>query len=402
MKKHKRIYIFVGDYYPSSQSATAQLISELAEQISASGHEIYIIVPSPQVKFPYEIKIVNDQKVVFFKSPDTKVSNRILRTFNELILSVTCYFSLRGFIRDNPPEYLITYSPTIFYGPYVSYLRKKLKVKNYLILRDIFPQWAVECGLIRENSFVHKFFRFFEELNYKAATNIGLEAPSIVEQFNKRHVNHATKTELLINWVANKATKTEKRNSIREKYDLYEKIIFFYGGNIGVGQDVENIVRLAENMKQINNVIFVILGTGTEREKIFKMIQRKNLNENIIFAEGVEQKIYMDYLTEIDIGLISLNKNTRGHNIPGKILNYARMGIPILGSVNQGNDIIRIINENNAGIVVENGDDKSFAKAASSFLEASFRSKKSIGSNSLVEKIFSVDVALKKILEKID
>ena len=132
------------------------------------------------------------------------------------------------------------------------------------------------------------------------------------------------------------------------------------------------------------------------------MIQRKNLNENIIFAEGVEQKIYMDYLTEIDIGLISLNKNTRGHNIPGKILNYARMGIPILGSVNQGNDIIRIINENNAGIVVENGDDNSFAKAASSFLEESFRSKKSIGSNSLVEKIFSVDVALKKILEKID
>lgn len=401
MTGNKRIYIFLEHYYPKSQSISAQLISELADGISEFGHEIFLIVPDPNVKFPFEIRIIKGQKVVFFKSPDTKKSNRILRALSELLLSLSAYISLRDFIRENPPEYILYLSPTIFYGPYLNYLKKNLNIKSYLILRDIFPQWAVEVGLIKENSFIHKFFKYFEELNYSAANHIGLEAPSILNQFNQRQVAHAKKTELLFNWVRKDKPNVRKEISLREKYGLKDELIFFYGGNIGVAQDVQNIVRLAENMKNITKVVFIIIGNGTERKLIHDLIFEKKLDEKIIFDEGVSNEIFMDYITEVDVGLISLNKNNRGHNIPGKILNYCRFGIPILGSVNQNNDIINIINENNAGIVVTNGDDSQFFNAAKHFLDKSFRAESSVGSKGLVEKLFSVDVASNKILEKI-
>ena len=62
----KRIYIFLEYYYPKSQRVSAQLISELADQITQYENEVFIIVPDPDIKYPYEVKIINDQKVVFF------------------------------------------------------------------------------------------------------------------------------------------------------------------------------------------------------------------------------------------------------------------------------------------------------------------------------------------------
>ena len=387
-------------YYPKSQRISAQLAKELAETFEEKDNKVYIIVPDANSKIPYEIKNIHGISVVFFRSPETKVESRILRAINELILSITAFFMLSKLLKNIKPDYVVYFSPTIFFGAYIKYLVKKFNIKSYLVLRDIFPQWTVDVGLIQDDGLIHRFFKYFERLNYSAANYIGLEAPSILKDFCTKNTDHAFKTELLFNWVSTKDKNVKKVFSLRDKFSLQDKIIFFYGGNIGVAQDVGNIIRLADALRNQDNIVFVVMGHGTERKKISDEIADKNLERKVVFTDGVPQEVFSDYIQEIDIGLMSLNKNNTGHNIPGKLLNYSKNGIPILGSVNRGNDIINIINNNNAGIVVENGDDKAFKKAAESLLDKKVRDEKSIGSKSLVERIFNVDVAAEKILIK--
>ena len=397
--KEQNIFIFLEYYYPKSQRISAQLVKELAENIKNRNHMVYVIVPDNDCKFPFEKTNIDGIQVVYFRSFNTKVNNRILRAIYELMIPVNAFFMLRKFLNSTQPDYLIYLSPTIFYGPYIKYLVRKFNIKSYLILRDIFPQWAVDVGLIAENSLIHKFFKYFENINYSAASYIGLESPSILKDFKGRNKPYSNNAELLFNWVK-KYEKKDKTYSIRDEFNIQNKIIFFYGGNIGVAQDLSNIIRLAESLRHIDNLIFVLMGYGTEREKILNEIKKRDLEEKVIFSNGVPQNKFVDYIQEIDVGLMSLNKKNRGHNIPGKLLNYSRYGIPILGSVNKGNDIINIINDNNAGIVVENGDDQSFRRAAEDLLNKEFRDEKAIGSSSLVDKIFSVNVAAEKILAK--
>ena len=397
--KEQNVFIFLEYYYPKSQRISAQLVKELADNIKSRGHMVYVIVPDNDCTYPFHHRNVDGVEVVYFKSFNTKIDNRILRAIYELMLPFNAFFMLRRFLRNIKPDYLIYLSPTIFYGLYIKYLVKKFNIKSYLVLRDIFPQWVVDVGLIKENGLIHKFFKYFENINYAAANYIGLESPSILKEFKARNKIYSHNSELLFNWVTPHVEK-EKLSSIRDEFNIKNEIIFFYGGNIGVAQDVSNIIRLAESLRHIDNLIFVLMGHGTERKKILYEIKEKDLEERVIFSDGVPQNKFLDYIQEIDVGLMSLNKKNKGHNIPGKLLNYSRYGIPVLGSVNKGNDIINIVNDNNAGIVVENGDDQAFRQAAEDLLDEDVRTQKSIGSRSLVDKIFSVDVAAEKILAK--
>ena len=170
---------------------------------------------------------------------------------------------------NNPHDIIIYYSPSIFFGAFVKKLKKLWNCKSYLILRDIFPQWTIDNNILKENSIITKYFRYFEKLNYDAADRIGLMSYKNKQWFDNYYRNN--KSETLHNWT--KSTNLEKKfNKYRKKFNLEDKIIYFYGGNIGHAQDMMNIFRLALKMKDHKKAHFLIVGAGDEYDLLKKEI----------------------------------------------------------------------------------------------------------------------------------
>lgn len=270
---------------------------------------------------------------------------------------------------------------------------------NYLVLRDMFPQWVIDEGLIALNSPIASYFRFFERVNYNASDAIGLMSPANVEYFSKLHPGY-TNLQVLRNW-ADVSPKVDSTSliDIRKQHGLADKIIYFYGGNIGHAQDMGNLLRLVGNMKTHREAHFLFIGQGDEFELVKKTKAIEEL-DNLTVLPSISQEAYKEVLTQVDIGLFSLARTHKAHNFPGKLLGYMVQSLPILGSVNPGNDVIDFINGEEAGMAFINGEDQSLYEAALALLQdRELRNRMGFRAHEVLKSSFTVEAAASQIID---
>jgi len=161
---------------------------------------------------------------------------------------------------------------------------------------------------------------------------------------------------------------------------------------------MDNILRLAENMRHEKSAYFLLVGDGSEVPRLKTAIASKGLS-NISVNNGMEQQEYLSMLSEFDVGLISLDRGLKTQNFPGKMLGYMYHSMPILASINPGNDLRYILQDRKAGLVCMNGEDNEFAENAGKLLNNA-RLRLQLGKNarSLLESMFSVTGAAVQIL----
>ncbi len=373
------------------------MMHELACEFKEQGHNVTVITPSAKLKVKTEISILDGITICRFRSGEIKNVGKVKRAVNETLLSHHAWKSLKSHFKENPHDLIVYYSPTIFWGGLVERLKKLWNAPSYLILRDLFPQWAIDQGLIRKDSKIEKYFRYFEKKNYAAADTIGLMSQKNLEWFQK-NVTIDKKLEVLHNWASN--TPVQSESEYKNKLGLEEKIVYFYGGNIGHAQDMMNIVRLAQNMQNENKAHFVLVGAGDEVTLVREAIEKEHLR-NMTLLSSVTQEAFKQMLAEFDVGLFTLHKDHSTHNFPGKLLGYMVQELPILGSINPGNDLKEIVEESGAGLVSINGEDEKLLENALKLLDESYR--KEIGENAkkLLEDTFSVEAAASQILKDV-
>jgi len=390
-----KIFIVVDDYMPYSIKVTAKMMHELACELLKQGYEVNVITPNAKQKETVVCSILDGVTVYTFKSGEIKNVSKVKRAINESLLSFYAWKYTKEILKNNPHDLIIYYSPTIFFGPFIGKLKKLWGAKTYLVLRDFFPQWTIDNGMLSENSLITKYFQFFEKINYKFADTIGVMSAKNLEWF-KSYYETNTPIEILYNWADIKAVSNHD-NKYRKKLGLEDKIVYFYGGNLGHAQDMMNIVRLAINMKSETKAHFVIVGAGDEYELIEKSIVENSL-DNMTLLPPVNQEEYKQMLSEFDIGLFTLNKYHKTHNFPGKLLGYMVQELPILGSVNPGNDLQELINKYEAGYITINGEDELLYENAKKLLNDELRQKLGKNAKKLLIDKFSVENAVKQIL----
>ena len=191
-------------------------------------------------------------------------------------------------------------------------------------------------------------------------------------------------------------------DDIRVRLNLVDKVVFFYGGNTGYAQDMTNVMRLARNLRGYVKGHILIVGQGDEYKLINDLVVEWKL-ENVTILPSVSQSEFLSFLGAADIGLFSLSKKHTAHNFPGKILGYMNASLPILGSVNPGNDLLPLVNEAGAGCVYVNGEDDLLAEAALKLLESeTLRVSLGARANSLLVEEFSVESAAMGIMSKVN
>lgn len=391
------ICLIIDDYLPDSIKIGAKMMHELATELVEEGHSVTVIVPQPNLASPCQISSIDGVTVCRFRSGEIKNIGKVKRAVNETLLSFLAWRNLRGYLKAHPHDLLVYYSPSIFWGGLVMKLKRLWGAKSYLVLRDFFPQWVIDNGMLSPQSPITLYFKVFEWLSYKAADVIGIQSPKNIDVFREMS-NIDRPLEVLYNW-ASDVEMIKPAGEYRKTLHLTDKVVFFYGGNIGTAQDMMNIVRLASQLKEDPRAHFVLVGSGDEVDLVQDSIDSGQVN-NMTLLPAVSQDEYINMLSEFDIGLFSLHPSHTAHNFPGKLLGYMGHKKPILGSINPDNDLKQVIESAQAGFISSNGDDDSLLANALKLLNnEELRNTMGENARQLLKDRFSVSAAAQQLLQ---
>lgn len=390
-----RILIVVDCYLPYKKSS-AKLVHDIGEEFNRQGHEVVIVAPDHALNTSSQVAVEHNLTILRIRSCSVKGVERITRAINEIRLSSIIWKAGKTFFKSNPCDLIVLYAPSIFFASLIKKLKSLWNCKAYLIQRDIFPQWVIDTGEMKEG-LICRYFRFKELQHYDAADIIGVQSPENLKYFSERGLDNRYKLEVLYNWT----TANEKniiRDNERQILGLQDKVVLFYGGNIGVAQDMDNIIKLAENMRDNTNAHFLLVGEGSEVPRLKKIIKEKQMS-NITIHPAVTQEKYLGMLSQFDIGLISLDRQLKTHNFPGKMLGYMYFSMPILACINPGNDLKHIVEESNAGFTCLAEEHNVFQDYAKKLVaDAELRKEMGKNARAVLEKTFSVKKAASQIL----
>tara|TARA_R100001244_G_scaffold6593_19_gene8081 strand:- start:4305 stop:5492 length:1188 start_codon:yes stop_codon:yes gene_type:complete len=346
----------IADVYPPLRSSGAVQLRDLSREFAAQGHEITVLVAAPDLIENWCIEHVAGVRIIRLKVLPTKDRSYFRRTIGEFLMP---FIMLKNFnkspIAQSGFDGIVWYSPTIFLGPIVKSLKRKNRCRSYLIIRDIFPQWAADMGLI-SRGIAFRMLDRIANFQYSVADVIGVQTKGNLAFFIDWDKKSAGRVEVLQNWLAD--TPSIGCSIDVQSTTLSGRRIFVYAGNMGVAQGMGKLIDLAEQLRHRQDVGFLFVGRGSDAKHLRDETRRRGL-DNVLFFYEIEPEEIPGLYLQCDVGIVCLDPNHRTHNIPGKFVSYMRAGLPVLASINFDNDLVDLIQETRVGRVSEadNGTD---------------------------------------------
>ena len=206
-----RIALLPDDYLPSGTRVHARMFHELAVELKKIGHQPIVITPgTPSQTSRLVVACIDGVEVWYFRSGHTRGVGMARRAVNEWLLAARAWLAIKSRVKVDKFDLCINYAPTIFFGA----LARRFQGQGtyvYLVLRDMFPQWIIDQGLIKENSIAAHFFRYYERLNYEAADCIGVQSQANLELFCAKFPDYSN-VNIVRNWSSTSALRAQDRN----------------------------------------------------------------------------------------------------------------------------------------------------------------------------------------------
>lgn len=309
-----------------------------------------VVLPSPDQKESWKLDEFEGVQVLRLKAPRTKDIGYVRRTLGELTMPFAMLRNLRKSPLANECwDGVIWYAPSIFHGPLVSSLKKASGCKGYLIIRDIFPEWAVDMGLMGRG-LPYRFFDAVARYQYTVADLIGVQTSGNQGYFDRWSQQAGRQLEVLQNWLGKPA---QIRCSIRiDNTTLARRKVFVYAGNMGVAQGMDILLELAEMLRSRLDVGLLFVGRGSDVLRLKASVLSRQL-DNVVFFDEIDPDEIPDLYAQCNAGIVALDPRHKSHNIPGKFLTYMQSGLPVLANVNAGNDLAQMIRDERVGQVCE-------------------------------------------------
>lgn len=346
MKQRARIVI-VADVFPPLRSSGAIQLRDLTLEFVRQGYEPTIIIPAPELRANWQIDEWEGVQVLRVKAARTKDVGNVRRVLAEFLMP---WFMLRN-LKKSPLaqqrwDGVVWYSPTIFLGPVAKALKKASDCRSYLIVRDIFPEWAVDMGIMGRG-LPYRFFKAVERFQYAVADVIGVQTPANLAYLDNWANTPGRRVEVLQNWLAD-APSTGCSISIADT-PLAGRKIFVYAGNMGVAQGMDILIELADRLRRKKDIGFLFVGRGTDRERLRAEAARRQL-DNVLFFDEIDPGEIPGLYDQCHAGIVALDRRHKTHNIPGKFLSYMQSGLPVLATINDGNDLATLIAQERVGV----------------------------------------------------
>jgi glycosyltransferase involved in cell wall biosynthesis len=384
-----RIALLVDAYRPARTSAAVQM-ADLARALADAGHEPTVVVPDAELEQPWALEQDGCVRVLRLRAPRTKDLGRVRRALAESLLPWAMARNLaRSPLRAEAWQGVVWYSPTIFLGALAWWMGRARACRRYLILRDLFPDWAVDAGLMRRGA-AYAYFKAVEFLQYAVAHVIGVQTPANLPLLARWARRDPRRVEVLHNWLA-------ARPAPARPAAPRDEVVFVYAGNMGLAQGMDSLLALAQRLASHPAARFLFVGRGTEVAQLKTRVQDAGLRR-VEFRDEVDPDALPAVLADCDVGLIALDPRHRTHNIPGKLLTYLHAGLPVLACINPGNDLGTLIESERVGHYCTGSIDELERHARALLDDATGRSEMGARGRALALRMFSPQTAASQLL----
>lgn len=389
----------IADTFPPLRTSGAVQLRDLSREFIRQGHALTVMLPTAGLRTPWQIEDFDGVQVLRLRAPRTKDINYVSRTMNEFLMP---YAMLRN-LRKSPLareqwDGVIWYAPSIFHGPLANALKKSSGCKGYLIIRDIFPEWAVDMGLMGRG-LPYKFFKAVANYQYSVADVIGIQTQGNQAYFADRP---NSRIEVLQNWLAdapNVGCSIDVTTS-----PIAGRTLFVYAGNMGVAQGMGVLLDLAERLHNMSDIGFLFVGRGSDAQHLRLDAEQRCLT-NVVFHDEIDPTEIPGLYAQCHVGIVALDPRHKTHNIPGKFLSYMQAGLPVLARINAGNDLEAMILREGVGRVCTDQSVETLQQLALQLADEKANSSTVAGDppmgqrcRALSVKLFSPEAAVKQIV----
>jgi len=338
---------YIGSPYHGMEYRHYYLAKELIKQgfkvTLVSGSYSHLFSTSPKVKDKFTQEIIDGIEYIWVKIPKYKSSKSIGRIWNMF------YFSQALRKIKLKPSHIIVSSPSLFPVKIGRKLANKFKTKFLFEVRDIWPLTLMELSNISDANPLITYMKMYEKFAYREADYIVSLLPSAQEYFIQEGM-HSDKFRYLPNGVEIKNIKDIKLKQEVISQIPKDKFIVAYTGTVGIANNLDYLVDVANLLKDNNQIHFIILGQGGEKIRLQDKVKNLQLN-NFTFIDPVSKDEVKSFLGYIDVAFISLlpEKLFRFGVSPNKVFDYMYASKPIIWAIEAGNNLVK---ESNCGMSV--------------------------------------------------
>lgn len=342
------------------------IYTDLMRKFRDEGHEVYIATPTERrLKRKTEIKTTEGITLLKIKTFNIQKTNLLEKGISTFLIEHQFLSGIKKYIKGVKFDLVLYSTPPITFTKVIRYIKHRDKALSYLLLKDIFPQNAVDLGMIKKGGIIHRYFRFKESQLYQISDFIGCMSPSNVEYILKHNPEINPKiVEVNPNSIEpdDQLISEEEKKLIRKHWSIpINSTAFIYGGNLGKPQGIDFLLEVLNSNKEKKDIFFVIVGSGTEYLKIKNWFSINNPT-NAILLSGLPKYEYDQLIQSCDVGLIFLDRRFTIPNFPSRLLSYLEYKMPVIAATDRNTDLGDIIEENGFGCWCESGDLEKFCQ----------------------------------------
>ncbi len=356
----KRILI-VTDSYPPEVRSAAQLMKDLAEGLTEHGHRVWVVTSSPRYNVASgtegTLPCIAEEKgvhIVRLKTLPHHRVNFIIRGVAQLILPHLFRYGVAKYIRE-PIDVVITHTPPLPLYTVGRKLKRVYGTLNILNVHDIFPQNAVDLGVMR-NQLLVKWFERMERRAYRDADVLVVPSEQHKRFLEEKRNVPGEKIRVAEHWLdLTPFTAAKRTGAYREKYGLEDKLIFLFAGVLGPSQGLDMLMEAARELKRHPETHFLFVGEGTAKERLREVAETHNL-DNISFEPFVPSEEYPELVKDCDVCLVTLTSKNTTPAVPAKLTGYMAAGRPVAAFVHRESAARDMVREADCGVTAPSDD----------------------------------------------
>lgn len=381
------------------------IYTDLLRAFQKQGHQIYTVSPyEKRTGLKTELVDVNGAKMLHVSIGNITKCSTIEKGISTLQIESKFRSAIKKYFKGVKFDLVLYSTPPITFAKVIKYIKKRDGARTYLLLKDIFPQNAVDIGMMTKSGLkgiLYKFFRKKEKKLYAFSDRIGCMSQANVDYTLKHNPEiPADKVEVCPNSIEiqDMSISEQERAEMREKYGIpQDKKVFVYGGNLGRPQGIPFLIDCLRSQESNEDSFFLIVGDGTEYSKLEEYFNEAK-PKNMKLMKRLPKDDYDKMVSACDVGMIFLDHRFTIPNYPSRLLAYMQAGLPVLACTDPNTDIGKFIVENNFGWWCESNNVSEFNKVV---LEASNADLDTMKKNafSALENNYTVDRAIEIIMK---
>jgi len=353
--------LLITSYFPPDSGSAANLFYELGSALVKRGHEISVVTSTPSYHAKGSLERyqghlwvseeVHGMAVTRLAIPNLARNSRIGRGLWQFA-SAAAFTA--GCLLQTRADVALVYSPPLPLGLAALAARLLRHTPFVLNVQDLFPQSAVDLGLLNNNTLIRLFERL-ERFLYRRAAYVTVHSEGNKEHVIRKGADEA-RVSVFQNWIDTDFIRPGPRlNDFSHSHGLDDSFVVLFGGVIGHSQDIDVILDAAARLRDRPEIVFLVVGDGVEKARVEQKARDMALS-SVRFLPMLPRDQYTAVIHASDVCLTTLRANVKTPVVPSKIVTAMAAGRPVIAIMNSHGDAPALIEQADSGVSAQAGD----------------------------------------------